>query len=331
MSSCKIGSKCFLERESVNQEAKSVEVILSDETEIVRYSFDNREYYLTLSHSGDAVDLERAEILSLFINHDTNELPIGRFDNVRLEDGKLKATALFDEDDAESMKIFTKLSKGFLNSFSVGVSIHEKILTKEEDGVKYYKATKWSIHEASVVGIPAIPNAKVGLNLEATPTAKSDKSKTNLGANMQFDKENLDAMEAHFNALVLNKDTMERRAETSKLQLENLQASLDEANAEKEALLAQVDGFQAKQDEALSELKAETLSRVDEAVKYGSDAETVLAMLKADDRESASKIALEAQESDGGSTSEEPNGEDKSEDEELNATASALGITLRFN
>ena len=156
-------SKCYLSQDTVNSKDKSVEVILSDETEIVRYSWEDGEYFLTLSHEESAVNLERAEILSLFINHDTYELPIGRFSNVRLEDKKLKATALFDEDDVDSMKIFNKLNKGFLQSFSVGVDIDSKILIKEENGIKYYKATKWSIHEASVVGVPAIPNAKVGL------------------------------------------------------------------------------------------------------------------------------------------------------------------------
>ena len=143
-----------------------IPVILSDESEVVRYSWSDGKYFLTLKHGADNVDLSRKDILSLFVNHNTYELPIGKFEDVRLEDNKLKAWAVFDEDDDMSMKIFKKLSKGFLQSFSVGISVITKELVKEDDGVKYYDVTKWGIDEASVVGIPAIPTAKVGMNKE---------------------------------------------------------------------------------------------------------------------------------------------------------------------
>jgi len=147
----------------VDLEKHRIPVILSDETEVVRYSWSDGKYFLTLKHGADNVDLSRKDILSLFVNHNTYELPIGKFEDVRLEDNKLKAWAVFDNEDDKSMKIFRKLAKGFLQSFSVGINVIDKVLVKEEDGVKYYDVTSWSIDEASVVGIPAIPTAKVGL------------------------------------------------------------------------------------------------------------------------------------------------------------------------
>lgn len=155
--------------DGVDLENNRIPVILSDESEVVRYSWSDGKYYLSLKHGAENVDLSRADILMLFINHNTYELPIAKFEDVRLEDNKLKAWAVFDSEDHESMKIFKKLSKGFLKSFSVGINVIDKVLTKEEDGVKYYDVTSWAIDEASVVGIPAIPTAKVGLKKEEQP------------------------------------------------------------------------------------------------------------------------------------------------------------------
>lgn len=183
---------------AVNEENKSISVILSDESEVVRYSWNDGKYFITLLHGEENVDLSRKDILALFINHKTYELPVGIWENVRLEDKKLKADAKFDEDDIESMKIFKKLSKGFLKSFSVGIDINEKVLDKEIDGVKYYKATKWAIDECSVVGIPAIVNAKVGLEKELRVNSASAKigNQKEGEFSMEYTKENFEALES---------------------------------------------------------------------------------------------------------------------------------------
>lgn len=167
MSKCQ-GISCKFAIEGIDLEKKSVPVILSDESEVVRFNFQDGKHYIRLLHGEENVDLSRKDILALFINHNTDDLPTAIFEDVRIEDKKSKANAVFDEADAESMKIFNKLSKGFLKSFSVGIDIIEKVLVKEENGFKYYDVTRWALNEASVVGIPAIPNAKVGLKNEDT-------------------------------------------------------------------------------------------------------------------------------------------------------------------
>lgn len=327
--SCKIGTKCFLAKDTVNEEDKSVEVILSDETQVVRYSWEEGEYFLTLSHEESAVNLERAEILSLFINHDTYALPIGKFSNVRLEDRKLKATATFDEDDIESMKIFNKLRKGFLQSFSVGVEINTKILEKEEKGVKHYKATQWSINEASVVGIPAIPSAKVGLNQKVATDALAPSVKTanlNTGVAMKFNRENLEETEVQFNALVLNRDTLTNRNESLKLELETktvaleaLQANMDTLKVEMEA---EVTGAKAE----LVSFKAETTTRLQEAVALGMSVDVALAMVQAKTKEEASALTIDANASDGGTNQAEIDA--KSQELAFDQRCAKLGITV---
>jgi len=298
---CKIGTKCYLQNSTVSELDKSVEVVLSDETEVVRFSWEHGEYYLTLLHDESAINLERAEILSLFINHDTNELPIGRFTNVRIEDKKLKATAMFDEDDVESMKIFKKLSKGFLQSFSVGISIDSKTLVKEEDGVKYYEATKWSLNEASVVGIPAIPSAKVGLNHKATdahaPSVKTANSNT--GVTMKFNRDDLDETEQNFQALVLNRDTLQNRNESLKLDLETKTVALETLQKDMEALTVSTSKKVAGAEAKLEGFKTETTTRLNEAISVGVPINIALAMVNADTTEASSKLALDSKESDG--------------------------------
>lgn len=215
MSREKFHQNLSVDQSIIDHDRCSVPVILSVETDVVRYGWDDGKHFIKLLHGEENVDLTRKDILSIFINHETYALPIGKFENVRIEDRKLKADALFDPDDEESMKIFNKLAKGFLQSFSVGIDIHDRVLSKELDGVKYYDITSWSINEASVVGIPAIPDAKVGMSHDqsvAIPTAKSDKlANSEKRNNMDFSKEN-------FDAVVLENSSLKTELEKVKLE-----------------------------------------------------------------------------------------------------------------
>ena len=144
MNNCKLGSTCYIEANGIDTENHSIPVVLSDESNVQRYSWEDGEYTLILSHDESAVDLHRADILSIFVNHKTYDLPIGRFINVRLEDKKLKADALFDPGDEKSMMIFNKLSTGFLQSFSIGIEVTKKELVSKKDKHKTYRATQWT-------------------------------------------------------------------------------------------------------------------------------------------------------------------------------------------
>ncbi|MBE9491114.1 MAG: HK97 family phage prohead protease [Bacteroidetes bacterium] len=157
-----------IDKNAINSDNKTIEVILCDETKVVRYSWDFGYYDLILEHTKESVNLERADILPLLVQHDTYSLPIGKWENVRVEDGKLKGTAVFDSKDEQAMEIFGKFERGFMKSFSIGIGSIEKIQTQElnENGRKEFKAIKWSLQECSVVTIPANENAKVGLNIE---------------------------------------------------------------------------------------------------------------------------------------------------------------------
>ena len=161
--------KMKLSKSAVNSDTKTVSFILSDETIVGRGWFD-----MKLLHGDKNVNLERGQILKVFYNHDSKALPIGKWENLRVEDKKLKGDAVFDADDEFAMKIFAKLKGGFLESISVGVSL-DKYDVKQRDKQNDLVIVKnWGIFEASVVNIPAIPNAKIGFELEEKINKEQD-------------------------------------------------------------------------------------------------------------------------------------------------------------
>lgn len=132
------------------------------------------------------------------------------------------------------------------------------------------------------------------------PTASSDELvKINQGADMKFDRENLDETEATFNALVENRATMQGREDSLKIKLENAESALEAKDDE-------INGLTATHDKKLSEaegvFKAEMATRGAEAIKVGCDTETAVAMMAATSSDDASKIALGAKTSDGGTS-----------------------------
>lgn len=159
---CSVGSQCYIDSNNIDLENYKVPVVLSDESKVLRFSFENGLYELILEHSDGAIDLKRADILPLLVQHNSEELPIGTFEDIRLEDKKLKATAIFDDEDEMAMKVFKKVSKGIMKSLSVGINVNKKVPIKGQKNV--FKATSWELQECSFVTIPAIPTAKVGLS-----------------------------------------------------------------------------------------------------------------------------------------------------------------------
>lgn len=88
-------------------------------------------------------------------------LPIGRWDNIRKQNGQLVADAVFDEEDEFSMKVYKKVKKGILNT----ASIHFDIIELSEDpalmvqGQTMPTITKSVIKEVSIADIPGNANA----------------------------------------------------------------------------------------------------------------------------------------------------------------------------
>jgi HK97 family phage prohead protease len=132
--------------------AEKKSFVLSDET-VNTYGFR------VLMDGADIEQFKRNPVM--FYNHDDWSMPIGRWDNVRIEDGKLLADPVFDTEDENARKIAGKVERGFLRMASIGFRVVETSddPTKVLPGQKLATVTRWQLREASIVGIGANHNA----------------------------------------------------------------------------------------------------------------------------------------------------------------------------
>lgn len=97
----------------------------------------------------------------MFYNHDDREMPIGRWENIRIEDGKILAEANFDQGDPRAKEIARKVEEGYISACSVGAWVLESTSDASLyiDGQDAPTVTKWSLREVSICNIPANHNA----------------------------------------------------------------------------------------------------------------------------------------------------------------------------
>lgn len=104
----------------------------------------------------DGMDLGRFRSNPVMLyGHDSDRL-IGRWENIRAEDGRLLADPVFDTEDELAKKVAGKVERGFLKGCSVGVIIREI----KESGNKTV-ATRTELMEASLCPIPSDAGAIV--------------------------------------------------------------------------------------------------------------------------------------------------------------------------
>lgn len=161
---CGINTQCYIDSNGINEEEHTVEVYLSDETPVEQYRPDIGKFMLILQHTEESIDLSRKDVMSVFWHHNDRALPLGAYENVRLENKRLKAKAHFDKDDKFAMLVFGKIKKGIIKSLTIGADVLEKTITKDDDGNITVVATRWQPFEGSFTGNPANENAKVGLS-----------------------------------------------------------------------------------------------------------------------------------------------------------------------
>ena len=82
-------------------------------------------------------------------------LPIGKWENIRVEEGALKADAVFDMEDEFAASISRKVDKGMINMCSIGFEITEESDSPEHilPGQRRMTVTKCRLREASITDI----------------------------------------------------------------------------------------------------------------------------------------------------------------------------------
>lgn len=139
--------------------SKKLTFVLSDESL-------NRHGFRVITDGIDTSSFEANPIMLYMHKRDmrwneSNMLPIGTWANIRKEDGKLMADAIFDDDDPEAVKIKKKVEKGILRMASISIETVEMSEAPEHiiQGQSRATVTRCEINEASIVDIGSNRNA----------------------------------------------------------------------------------------------------------------------------------------------------------------------------
>lgn len=146
--------------ESYDEGARTVEAVLSAGTAVRRYWFTEE-----LEITAEAIDLGRVTggICPLLDTHNQYELNavIGRIISVRIEDGQLLGVLQFADDD-RGREIEQRVLRGELRAISIGYRVTKWVMTAVDDNEhESWRAVAWELLEASLVPVPADPNAVV--------------------------------------------------------------------------------------------------------------------------------------------------------------------------
>ncbi len=146
--------------ESYDPAARTVRAVLSAGSPVRRYYFTEE-----LEISAEAVDLSRvtAGICPLLDTHNqyTVDAQLGRITDVTIEGGELIGTLHFNDTDA-GRAVEARVAAGELRAISIGYRVTRWQITATDDtDHETWRAVAWELLEASLVPVPADPNAVV--------------------------------------------------------------------------------------------------------------------------------------------------------------------------
>ena len=197
--------KLSIESSSINESERKIPFILvSKDNQGERFDWWKDEIYI------EKLDVNGAnyERLKTFFKDHIRYVDnaIGKVENIRIEDGELKADVVFGTDE-ESDKIFRKYLDGILTDCSIGYKIIN-VTTEERKGEPtIVTVTEFEIRELSAVGIGFDKGATVGRNFE------------NVGENMNEElRKELDSLRSAVDGLTAEQKT--RMAELLKIENE---------------------------------------------------------------------------------------------------------------
>jgi len=148
----------------------------------------NRHGYRVLL-SGARLDNFKKNPVMLYDHDAYREKPIGRWENLRIQDGKLIATAVFADGDEAASQVRNLVQQGALNATSMGLIP----ITYSSDssmviaGQTRETVVEWELYEVSIVPIPANPNT-VKLKLSNGGSGDLPPEITKTQQEMNFDK-----------------------------------------------------------------------------------------------------------------------------------------------
>lgn len=143
---------------AANDETRTVPASMSSETPVRRW-FGNE----ILSHDSSAVNLERASggALPLLWGHNTDEM-LGAAEGFKLESGRLVGQLRFSKHATRS-EVWDQIREGMPLGISIGYRVDQWQESADSEDVT---VTRWTLHEVSVVTVPADHTVGIGRSLE---------------------------------------------------------------------------------------------------------------------------------------------------------------------
>lgn len=169
-----------LARESVNAEARTVELCFATESPVERmFGME------VLDMAERSVRMDRLNTRApLLLNHDP-EKQIGVVESARIDSGDKKARAVVRfSRSALGEEIFQDVKDGIRSLVSVGYQIHKLNTEKQPGGPEVQRAVDWEPLEISIVAIPADVSAGVGRALPENQTKQADANAVSQSTNM---------------------------------------------------------------------------------------------------------------------------------------------------
>lgn len=149
--------------ESVNEDARTVELSFSSDTPYARWWGTE-----ILDHASKSVRLGRLNGGgALLMDHNTRD-QVGVVEKAWLKGNKGYAIVRFGR-SARAEEVFRDVIDGIRKLVSVGYRILELVLESRVDGVETYRATDWEPYEISLVSVPADTSIGVGRDDDTAP------------------------------------------------------------------------------------------------------------------------------------------------------------------
>ena len=157
-----------LDVRAADVESRTVPASMSSELPVRRW-FGNE----ILSHEASAINLERAAggALPMLWGHDTDQL-LGAAEGFRLEGGRLVGQLRFSKNAVRS-EVWEQIREGMPLGISIGYRVDEWRESADSDDVT---VTRWTLHEVSVVTVPADHSVGIGRALEQESTMSEIKA-----------------------------------------------------------------------------------------------------------------------------------------------------------
>ena len=266
---------------SVNEEARTIDVVFATEHPVRRYDWRNdREFMEVLSFNPSHVDMGRMEkgVAPVLDNHDSwngARGAIGVVDSASLEESQGLATLRFAK-TKDVDNTWEKVRDGILKAVSVGYRVHQYTEDgRHENGLPIYRATSWEPLEVSIAPIPADPDSK-GRGLENT-TFEIRKENESIDKIKEMDQRDVAPIVEHNKARKMNLNDLKASRKAMENELADLNALTemdDVQNARFAEVVGKIDDLTKSielKERAAEQLKARAVAG--EAVSKGEEKE----------------------------------------------------------